>query len=412
MKPEQYDQIIRYSEQLDPITDSIESLSREASDLAEERRALRREENALIDEIAQLADEMGLPVSLPDKLDEDLSVLNFEIQEAYLFAHPGPPPGKFPKLTTEEIILSSIAGLIAVAIDIFLVGTPEVVKIYRGGENFDGSTLTAALRKIGNGEDDPISNVLHWLSDKCKVPYDLSCVSGVVTPNNHRLRSLGHDPLFGLFFAVADIFMGTTTCIDNKGMLRVLANYQVPMSEKLLSVFYYIGHLLSDICTARGLPIPGFFLTQFFTDGGSDKSIARIAEGMYQDGYDLRHLASMSTPVAVKSLLIDCYLSLTKQEINPLLPVAEREYVELQHTLKREEMHLIADAIAVGGNVVKIFAPPNLGNPCALNIAEWFSLVRHGFSVFRSAVRDRTAETIIEQRSAINSAWDRLLKDS
>ncbi len=376
-----------------------------------ERRALRKEENALIDEISWLAEEMGVSIPLPERLDEELTALNREIQETYLLITHGTPTGKFPKLTAEEIIVSSVAGLLAAAVDIFLVGTPEVVKIYHGGENFDGSVLTGLLRGIGNGENDPVSHVLHWLSDKCKVPYDMSCAAGVVTPNNHRLRSLGHDPFFGLFFAIADIIMGTTTCIDNTGVLRVLVNDPVPASEKILSVFYYIGHLLSDLCTARGLPILGFFLTQFFTDGKSGESLAKIAERMYQDGYDMRHLASMSVPVAVKDLVIHAYLSITAQQLEPFLPIVEKEYKELQYTLKKEQMHLIANTIAVSGNLIKIFAPPNLGNPCAINIAEWFALVRNGFNVLRAAMRDRTSETVIEQRAVINDTWAGLLNN-
>ena len=77
------------------------------------------------------------------------------------------------------------------------------------------------------------------------MPYDLSCIKGTVNPNNHRLRGLGHDPYLGLFFAVADIIMGTTTCIDNDGALRIIPNYAASASEKILSVFYYLGQIVA-----------------------------------------------------------------------------------------------------------------------------------------------------------------------
>ena len=60
-------------------------------------------------------------------------------------------PAALPKLSTVDIAISSLAGIIAIVIDAFLVGTPEVVKIYKGGERFDGSLLTAAIRKFGDG---------------------------------------------------------------------------------------------------------------------------------------------------------------------------------------------------------------------------------------------------------------------
>ncbi len=96
------------------------------------------------------------------------------------------------------------------------------------------------------------------------------------------------------------------------------------------SVFYYIGHIVSDMFTSRGIPVPGFFLTQFFTNGGADNSIARIAEKMYLDGYDLRHFASMSAPIVVKDIILHLYLKLTQtSEFAILLPLVEREKAEL-----------------------------------------------------------------------------------
>ncbi len=50
-----------------------------------------------------------------------------------------------------------------------------------------------------------------------------------------------------------------------------MPNFEATRTEKLLSVFYYIGHIVSDLFTARGLPIPGFFLTQFFTGEAGDR---------------------------------------------------------------------------------------------------------------------------------------------
>ena len=78
-------------------------------------------------------------------------------------------------MTTTEYIASALAGTLSVIIDVLLVGTPEVVKIYRGGERFDGSTLTELIRKIKPADGTETGQILKWLSDKCKVPYDISC---------------------------------------------------------------------------------------------------------------------------------------------------------------------------------------------------------------------------------------------
>lgn len=55
------------------------------------------------------------------------------------------------------------------------------------------------------------------------------------------MRNPGHDPMFGLLFAVADIILGTATVIDNDGKLRVIVRSKdYPPQEKNLSVIYYL----------------------------------------------------------------------------------------------------------------------------------------------------------------------------
>ena len=318
---------------------------------------------------------------------------------------------KFPKLSNTDVIISSLAGIIAVAIDIFLVGTPEVVKIYKSGENFDGSILTKAIKKLG---DSPLGNLCSKLETICKVPYDTSVVKDGMYPQNHRLRSLSHDPFFGLFFSVFDIIMNTTTFIDNSGCLRVLPNFTHPTSitKKLLNILYFIGHIISDVFTARGIPVPGFFLTQFFTSGSSDNSIARIAESMYLDGYDLRHFASMSTPVIIKDIIINLYLKLIDKADNfTPLPLAAREKEIIDANLKKEKMHFIANSIAVSGNVVKFFAPPYSCNPCSINAPEWLAFIKSGVNMLRAQFRDFSAEETLENRVDIDAMWEKLRLD-
>ena len=285
------------------------------------------------------------------------------------------------------------------------------MKIYRGGENFDGSLLTKELRKIGNG-DDKLSGMLKWLSDKCEVPYDVSVEPGAVIPNNHRLRNRGHDPLFGLLFAIADIMLGTATLIDNEGNIKILIrdkNY--PPEEKYLSVLFYLGHLLSDVCTSRGLPIPGFFATQFFTNGENDRSIAKVAEQMYKDGYDLRHLASMSTPVIVKNLITDTYLNLTFNDSgDPLELIAEKELREYKRTAYKYRLRLVSDAVSCGGNALKFFLPPTTGNMTALNLPEWASLIKDTIAEMKYQLRDKSVEEAIFNREIISDNWKMLLE--
>ncbi len=311
-------------------------------------------------------------------------------------------------LSVLDVTVCIAAGVIAGIIDIILVGTPEVVKLWKGGENFDGSILTGFLRKIGNG-DSKLSTMFKWLSEKCQVPYDVSNKKDVVYPNNHRLRNPGHDPLLGLLFAAADIILGTATVIDNNGKIRILVNSKdYPPIQKYLSVLFYLGHLLSDICTARGLPIPGFFLTQFLTKG--EDSIAKIAEKMYKDGYDLRHFASMSTPVFVKNLILEGYIRLTRAERdNPdIAPIAVREILKKKETAYKYRLRMVSDAVACGGNVLKFFILPTKGNITALNIPDWSALLKNTIVSLKYQMREKSIEKVIAYRQIIDDNWEYL----
>lgn len=319
-------------------------------------------------------------------------------------------------ISATDVIASIIAGVVASVIDIVFVGTPEVVKIYRGGENFDGSILTSKLRELGTG-DDILSEMLHWLSEKCKVPYDLSVKNGTVNPNNHRLRNPGHDPMLGLLFSVVDIIMGTATVIGNDGHINVIIrDNKYPESEKLLSAIYYFGHLISDVCTARGLPIPGFFITQFFTNGQygpNDDSLARIAEDMYKDGYDFRHLISMGTPVLVKDLIVKIYIKLFhKESFSMVDTIANKEIQENKEKVFKYKLLAISDAVACGGNVLKFFIPPTLGNPTALNLPEWISLLLNTIVSLKYDFRDKSVDKAISNRSVIDNNWRSILNNS
>lgn len=314
-------------------------------------------------------------------------------------------------LSSVDVLISILSGVVASIIDIVFVGTPEVVKIYKGGENFDGSILTKALRKAGNN-DSKLSDMLHWLSKGCQTPYDISTKKNVVYPNNHRLRSFGHDPLLGVLFAIVDIILGTATVIDNNGNLRILINDKdFPKSEKFLSLIYYLGHLISDVCTSRGLPIPGFVLTQFFQNGNDDdNSLAKICENMYVDGYDMRHLASMSVPVVVKNLIIDIYIKIFRnKELKEIQNIAQHEIYQNSKDIFKYKLILISDVVSCSGNALKFFIPPTSGNITALNLPEWSSLIRNGIINTKYILRNKSVETVLNNREEINNNWYSLL---
>ncbi len=397
------DKVLDFDHDLSQIGTELEKIHKRTADL----KKTENENSDSLAEIKQMLKHLGAPEIVDSECEIDTENYTVELNQIIKDIDDPMLRGDIT-LSANDVIVSIIAGIIASIIDIVFVGTPEVVKIYRGGENFDRSVFTKALRSLGNG-DDRFSEMLHWLSDKFTVPYDISALTDTVNPNNHRLRSFAHDPMIGLLFAIVDIIMGTATVIDNSGHIRVIVRPQnYPENQKYLAVIYYLGHLLSDVCTARGLPIPGFILTQFFTSDDGP-SLASVAEEMYKDGYDLRHLASMSTPVFVKNLITDSYLGLVKLD-NPELvkTIAEREIDQNKKDIYKYKLRLVSDAVSCGGNVMKFFIPPTLGNMTALNLPEWISLIKDTIINLKYQFRDKNVEQVMFNREIISDNWNKL----
>lgn len=145
-------------------------------------------------------------------------------------------------------------------------------------------------------------------SKESKVPFDVQDnrhttirVEGL-SAYYHRLLQLGHDPVLGFIFGVADILTGRMTTIDKTGNVvsQVMENYAGRKETEIFKALAkQIAHFKSDITTSMGLPAPFmslFNLLQFGNIGEYDQTIAEIVQGMYYEGYDFIHFCSMSIP--------------------------------------------------------------------------------------------------------------------
>jgi len=397
------------SDDCKPIESGINKVIAQKNEVQREIHQNQQDISDLADDLAILSKEFGIDLPKLGSMEAivfDDAELNLQydkiLREIDKEIHKSVP--RLPKLSKQDFIVAACIGLLATLIDFFLVGIP-----HKGRSPITGSPLTDILRKIGQSKDGKgLSPFFKWFEDKCKVPYDLSAMKDVMYPGNHRLRSFAHDPFFGLFFAVFDCIYGTCTCIDNNGKIRIITGRSKPT---IFPIILYFGHLVSDVCTSSGLPVPGWVFTQFFTNGDNkNTSIARVAESMYRNGYDLRHFVSMSSSVGMSKVLVCLYLIFEQGDMDKFnKPLYEREIEHLNHEMIKEKMLLIANVVATSGNLVKIIAPPSNGNPAALNLPQWFMLLKSAIKTTRVAFRDRTPELIVENRKNINDAWNRLL---
>ena len=170
--------------------------------------------------------------------------------------------------------ISGVAGVLAALVDVFLIQMPRHPG-FLGGKAAGGGPLANWVRERVNSTLSP--QEIAQLEKANWTPYDAATSAGLevkvagLGPGSHRFQSLGHDPLLGFLFGVNDILRGTFTAIDKNGKLIVQpvaiedpAILTMNLFEAIGRVF---GHLLSDVATPAGLPVPLMPLAQFLQFG-------------------------------------------------------------------------------------------------------------------------------------------------
>ena len=159
-----------------------------------------------------------------------------------------------------DVAISAAAGLLAAAVDILLVGIPQKTPDGLSAGKLSDFIRAEFDKKFPEEEMTKLAN-----SKVSKVPYDAQDnrhtsinVDGL-SAYYHRLLSLGHDPLLGFVFGVADILTGRMTTIDKSGKI-VSQVMEVYADRKESDVFAALAkqiiHFKSDITTSMGLPAP------------------------------------------------------------------------------------------------------------------------------------------------------------
>ena len=265
----------------------------------------------------------------------------------------------------------ALAVTVGALTDYLLVATPG--GSFRG-EAQRGSPLTAWMkeqsRKLApvHGSDSLRRNAFQeWIAklttaaeEWAEVPYDVVSPKLGLTPNVHRLASLGHDPLLGLVFGVGDILSGTCTFIDKSGGWRVIdhpghGGARNPL-EALVRV---VVHGFSDVFTAQGLPPP--FMAPFqhagassgitLREGGDPVAVRDVARYMYANGYDLRHFMTAAISPAIAEIILCAY-----HGVRTLADGSGQRGAGqpgLPERLRREQMLALTHGLLAAANVLK-----------------------------------------------------------
>lgn len=319
-----------------------------------------------------------------EEIDAQLADLNEEFAAKY-------------RLDKYDIAFAVMSGILAAAVDMFLVGVPQRTP----EEGLRGGTLENYVRdkfKEWLPEDEMKKLAA---SAEAKVSYDAPYNMGFTeewvegfNPHMHRLYSLGHDPLLGFVIGVGDILSGSITTIDKNGAVVVqqIGRYAdrkaSTVAEALIRQFV---HLKTDVNTSMGLPAPlmGLFnLLQFGEIGEEKLTIAEIVQGMYYEGYDFEHFCAQSIPVMLAELSVRlCYLCKRLHEGSTLAESIPFSANRDKHP-KLATMLFLAHSVAAGIDAGRVYFSKN---PMELSYPEMVVFANYAVKQLKWAAVDKPA---------------------
>lgn len=314
------------------------------------------------------------------------------------------------------------AGILAAAVDIFLVGIPEKTK--------DGINAGPLSNYIRQKFDEAIpADKIKQLERQFKVPYDASTnynlneyVDGL-SSWFHRYHSLGHDPILGFIFGVFDILTGKFTAIDRNGKIISQIIGDAPEGMTIFKAISQVfGHMKSDVNTSMGLPVPIMTLfnkLQFGSIGEDGLTIAEVARGMYAEGYDFKHFCSMSIPTMIIEVIVRVsYFFKRLKEGHTIKDSIPANGIRRKKP-KLQTMLFISHTICTATNGGKVYFTQN---PLAINYTEWMAFAKYSLSQLKWTLfekpnlRDNYVDGKLNEewdslQSMINDTWDNMKQD-
>lgn len=297
------------------------------------------------------------------------------------------------RLDKVDVAIGALAGMVGSAVATLMVGIPQ-----KTSEGLKAGPLSNYIRdyfdrKFPEEEMQKLAN-----SKESKVPFDAQDnrhttirVEGL-SAYYHRLLQLGHDPVLGFVFGVADILTGRMTTIDKNGKVvsQVMENYaERKETEIFKALAKQIAHFKSDVTTSMGLPVPFmslFNLLQFGNIGEYDQTIAEIVQGMYYEGYDFIHFCSMSIPTMLVEVIVRMGYAFKRisegYSIKDSIPVS----LNREKHPKLATMLFLGHSAATAVNAGKVTFSEN---PMAINYPQWIAFTKYSYSQLKWAVMEK-----------------------
>jgi len=194
------------------------------------------------------------------------------------------------------------------------------------------------------------------------------------------------------------------TATGRTGGLHLVSSPLPGVESVVEAMGIQVMHLISDVGTSTGLPIPGWGLLSANGATVGGRSVAEIAREMYVRGYDSWHLLSMSTVPASVELSCRLYWGLRSS----LDPSFEQQTDSVGDDPRYQAISLLAHGVAAACDAAQFAIT---GNPLTLNWAEWMVFAKK-LSDWLKATSPRPTTLLAQQftanRQYLDSGWDRV----
>ncbi|MGQ9652363.1 MAG: hypothetical protein ACUVXJ_19905 [Phycisphaerae bacterium] len=427
----------------------IQKLSDEVGKLYEKQAERSDRLDAAQEEIERLASELGADIDVPGialeekpsrsviphdlaaaigSLDEETRL---SLDKEFLASAPAVPPLD----DLDRFVVISV-GCLAALSDFVMVGLPPPTKWTpresdEGGVVRDG--LISKLIKKWNVDSD------NWLARQCKVPYDRVNLDGLTVavdntgfpPHIHRVLTFGHDPsVFGFLVGMVDIVTWSLTGTDIDGHiihLPIPGPKPDPRTRVCLAPLLWLGHLVSDVATKQGIPIPGssiFRLCRIPVPGASDDAtLSDATKKLYIQGYDFRQYVVGGVMV---SGIVEGFIRLydwmrfnDSDEVKSdgiRARLAENYVADARKNSRLASRLFWTHAIASGANAgrISIQAATTQDFFSAarnVNLAEWKIFGKRTIEYIGALARETDLDQALANRQKLEERWDALLVD-
>jgi len=302
-------------------------------------------------------------------------------------------------LDSWDYAIACTCGLFAAMLDILFVRAP--LKPTADWNNKVNGTFNQWVQKAFNKVLPPdLSEALSKANSigapDSSVPTDLSGAPvKALSPFNHRLRSLSHDPLLGFLFGIWDMINGTCTII-NDGQIKTFPSTEGATEGNIFQLFgRMFGHLLSDVNApsasgnrGMGLPAPFMGILRMFEGiPVGDSNFGRQIEYMYLKGYDFRQFVTTSIPMTIMEVMIRAFYVVKQIKVNNA-SFGETIIDTLPTQLNPRFRMMLALAYGTSSavNAGKIYVTQNILNA---NYASWLGLAWNGVHALKWALYDK-----------------------